>query len=120
MKNAIIVEDNLIPSLSMESMLRSKGYEVVGKLVSGEGAIDLVKDKSPTLIIMDIRIEGDKDGIDLAAEIRDFSEVPIMFVSALTDAKTLERIETISNSTAVSKPFSEKDFIGTLNKLLDE
>lgn len=117
MKRAVIIEDNLIPSLSMENMLIDKGYEIDGKFESAQGAIELVRDKNPSLIILDIRLKGEKDGLEIASEIRTFSDVPILFVSALTDAKTLARINEISFAASLAKPFTEVDFFNALKKV---
>ncbi|GAB4247596.1 MAG: hypothetical protein Tsb0034_26830 [Ekhidna sp.] len=116
-KRILIVEDNLIPSLSLGVMLNEKGHSVIGKLDSTHGAVDLIKKENPDLIILDIRLKDNTNGLDLAREVREFSDVYIVFVSALTDVETINQMNAISHSQIISKPYTEADFNNALEKL---
>lgn len=106
-KKAIIVEDNLILSLLYENYLKEMIFKTVGEIRSGEKAVELVQKYNPDVVIMDIKLEGELDGIQAAEMIRKFTEVPIIFITGNTDSRHLERAKTIENSKFLRKPISE-------------
>lgn len=115
-KKVIIIEDNLIPSLSLEAMLSERGFDVVDKMVSANGAIEKIKLHQPDLLILDIRLKDNTSGLDIANELRSFDDTPILFVSALTDKDSIEQMKKISRSLIVSKPYTEIDFERAINE----
>lgn len=108
-KKVIIVEDDLILNLLYESYLERLGFKTEGELVYGKTAIESVKEHEPDLIVMDISLEGDIDGIDAMLEIRNFSEVPVIFITGNSDPHHVERAEGISYLDYLTKPIEFDD-----------
>ena len=69
MKRVLIVEDDLIISLTTEKMVEKLGYQVVGSVTSGEEAVRAAQENRPDVILMDIRLNGSMDGIEATQEI---------------------------------------------------
>ncbi len=78
----LVVEDESIVQLDLQSRLKRLGYIVVGSAVSGEDAIIKASELEPDLVLMDVRLEGRMDGIEAAARIRASREVPVLFLTA--------------------------------------
>ena len=81
----MIVEDDLILNLLYESYLEKLGYDAEGELVYGKTAIEVARRINPDLILMDISLEGEMDGIDAMKEIRKFSDVPVIYITGNSD-----------------------------------
>jgi CheY-like chemotaxis protein len=90
-KTVMIVEDDLILNLLYESYLEKLGYDAEGELVYGKTAIEIAKRIKPDLILMDISLEGEMDGIDAMTEIRKFSDVPVIYITGNSDPYHVER-----------------------------
>ena len=118
-KKAIIVEDNLILSILYENYLQKMVFQTVGEVKSGQRAIELVKKYAPDVVIMDIMLEGEIDGVDAALEIRKDSQVPIVFITGNSDPATMDRAREVSNSKFMRKPITEDKLIKAVNYLLD-
>ena len=90
-KTVMIVEDDLILNLLYESYLEKLGYGAEGELVYGKTAIEIAKRIKPDLILMDISLEGDMDGIEAMLEIRKFSDVPVIYITGNSDPYHVDR-----------------------------
>ena len=77
--------------MDLRYKLESLGYSVPAEISSGEEAITAASQLRPDLVLMDIGLNGDTDGIDAAAKIRGQSEVPVVYLTAYADEATLER-----------------------------
>ena len=106
-KRILIVEDEAAIAMVLEMLLISCGYEVCGKVMSGLEAIEAAKTLSPDMIMMDIKIKGDIDGIDAAKTILSTSVIPIIFLTAYTDKKTKEKADAIDHYGFLKKPFKK-------------
>jgi len=80
-----IVEDDMLLSLVEERLLMKLGYNIAGKASSGEEAVSKIKSAKPDVVIMDISLSGKMDGIDTMAEVRNFSSVPVIYLSGNSD-----------------------------------
>jgi len=87
----LIVEDESIIAKDLEQHLRAWGYQVVGLAASGEEAFDLALNLHPDLVLMDIRLNGEIDGIETTARIYEHLDVPVIYLTAHADEQTLER-----------------------------
>ena len=87
----LVVEDDPIIGLDLKGTLQSVGYKVVGPVVSGEEAIQVAAEVSPDLMLMDINLRGELDGIDTVKEIAKKQSIPTIFLTANSDEKTLQR-----------------------------
>lgn len=101
----LIVEDESILALDIEDSLLLMGYEVVGTASDAEEVLVLVKRSLPDLVLMDIRIQGSMDGIEVANCLWETYQLPIIFLTASTDETTMERIQMTPASGYVVKPF---------------
>ncbi len=105
----LIVEDETIVALDMRARLESLGYVVVGTAPSSEIAIALAKKFEPHLVLMDIKLHGDTDGVETARRIRKAREVPVVFVTAYTDEVTLKSVQSSSSYGYIVKPYHERE-----------
>lgn len=97
MKKVLIVEDERILAVSLKLDLQEAGYEVVGIASSADEALASVKAQNPSLVLMDISIHGDKNGIDAALEIHAVAPTPIIFLTGETDENTVMRAKLCPN-----------------------
>jgi len=105
----LIVDDEIMIAKELETLLIRFGYEVAGIATSGLEAIALNVKLKPDLVLMDILLKGDMDGIEAAEEIRQRWPIPIIFLTAYTDAATLRRAQVTEPFGYVVKPFTERD-----------
>jgi DNA-binding LytR/AlgR family response regulator len=89
--------------------LTTLGYEVTAILPRGEEAIRHVADNAPDIILMDINLKGQLDGIETAAAIQKFAEIPIIYLTANTDDGTFDRAKPTRPYAFISKPFKQLD-----------
>ncbi|KVN53243.1 hypothetical protein WT13_32080 [Burkholderia anthina] len=103
----MIVEDDRIVARDIEQQLSRIGYEVVGHTTRGEDAPDIARSARPDLILMDIRLEGETDGIEAARRIRDDFGLPIVFLTAYADDETVRRASRAEPYGYILKPFED-------------
>lgn len=108
-KRLLIVEDERIVAMDLRKRLEKMGHTVVGNVANGNDAIRLATEHRPDLILMDIRIEGDKDGIDTAAIIRSSLHIPHIFLTAHSDQGTIDRAKQTDPDGYILKPFTDRD-----------
>lgn len=121
MKNRIlIVEDEGIVARYIADRLERLGYYVPTTVSSGTEAITAAKTEKPDLILMDIMIEGELDGVDTANIIRDKFGIPIIFLTAYSDSKTLSRAKVTSPYGYILKPFNERELHITIEIALEK
>lgn len=114
----LVVEDEWFISMEIEAILAGAGYEVVGVATAVDDAIGLADQHRPDLVLMDIRLRGDGDGIAAAAEIRRRFGLRSIFVSAHTDPATRERAEPAEPLGWVVKPFSDGELLAAVRDAL--
>ena len=114
----LIVEDNNIISLSVQSKLIRFGYEVLIPVSTGEQAVEMAIDKKPDLILMDIHLSGKIDGIEAAKRILKFLDIPIVFITAYTDKLITHRVKEILAYSFMAKPFTEKELLTNIEMAL--
>jgi CheY-like chemotaxis protein len=105
----LIVEDESIIALEMESRLIAMEYEVVECVASGEEALEIVNSTAPDVILMDINIHGKLDGVMLAKTIREHYAIPCIFVTAYSDNLTIKRAAGSNPLGYLTKPFSDRE-----------
>jgi len=89
--DVLIVEDEAILSMAYEMQFRDMGYQDVGMAFSGEDALASVELDLPKMILLDINIRGEMDGIELAEQINRSHAIPIVYITAYSDPETLNR-----------------------------
>ena len=108
-KKILIVEDDDLIQRVIAWRLTSLGYAVCGKAATAEDAFSLVKETAPDAIIMDIHLAGRLDGIDAALAIKKMYDLPVIFLSAHSTDKELERAKSVPPSGYILKPFNDTD-----------
>lgn len=114
-KKVLIVEDDMIISLVVENMIKKLGYTLIGKAASGEEAIELAKEHSPEIILMDIRLKGEMDGIEAIIKIKEYISTEVIYLTGNSDKANFERAKATNCIDLISKPFT----IGELVRSLD-
>ncbi|MEA5574940.1 ATP-binding protein [Anabaena sp. UHCC 0451] len=105
----LVVEDEIIVARTIASQLHQLGYIVTGTASSGKNAIVKALETQPELVLMDIILKGEMDGINAAAAIRKQLDIPVIFLTACGDEQTLERAKITQPFGYVVKPFTIKD-----------
>jgi AmiR/NasT family two-component response regulator len=109
MHRIMIVDDEVVITTQLEERLTYMGYEVAGRASSGEAAVEMAKRLSPDLILMDIVMPGEIDGIDAAETIKAELGIPIIFLTAYADDKFVERAKNVEPFGYILKPFQENE-----------
>jgi two-component system sensor kinase FixL len=115
----LVVEDERIVALHLRQQLTRLGYLVVGAATSGSQALKLIADQRPDIVLMDIHIEGDIDGIATAALIPAALHVPVIYLTAYSEEVTLERARGTKPYGYLLKPFSEREMHAVLQMALE-
>lgn len=105
----LIVEDNVIVAMDISSRLNQMGYQVTNCVTKGETAVKEAENNPPDLILMDIQLKGEMNGIEAASIIRQNSTIDIIFLSAFSDASMRSQAESVKPLGYLSKPFSNDD-----------
>ncbi|MBD2180089.1 response regulator [Planktothrix sp. FACHB-1355] len=105
----LVVEDELIVAKNLENKLKKLGYEVVAMIPSGEEAIQKAIEEKPDLILMDIMLQGEMDGIETAEYIWTNYHIPVIYLTANADTSTLNRAKNTGSFGYLIKPFKEKE-----------
>ncbi len=107
--NILIVEDESIVAKDIQQSLRKLGYTVAGICSDGEDAIQSAEELRPDLILMDIMLKGEMNGIEAATQIRDKFSIPVIYLTAYADESTLNKARVAEPYGYVIKPFKEID-----------
>jgi two-component system cell cycle sensor histidine kinase/response regulator CckA len=105
----LIVEDEAILALDLEQRLTGMGFVVVDTASTGADAIEMAGRHRPDLVLMDIRLRGEMDGTEAAREIRSRFGLPVIFVTAFSDAVTVGRAKLAEPFGYVLKPFENRE-----------
>lgn len=108
-EKVLVIEDENITALEIQTKLESWGYEVIGLAGSGEEAIRLANEHGTDLILADIVLRGDMDGIDAVERISHRFDVPVIYLTAHADADTFKRAKMTKPSGYVIKPFDDTE-----------
>jgi len=106
----LVVEDEAIVALGIQSSLERLGYEVVGRAGTGAEALALAEQARPDLVLMDVMLDGSgMDGIDTASELHERFNLPVVYLSAVTDEQTLDRAKRTDPFGYLVKPFKDHE-----------
>lgn len=115
-KDVLIVEDDMIISMVLERMIKKLGHEVVDKVITGRGAIDSAFELKPDLILMDIQLKDDIDGISAMQKIREESDVPVIYITGNSDQYNLTRAQKTNFVDYLVKPIQMSHLKNSINK----
>ena len=107
--NVLVVEDESIVSKDIQHSLKKLGYNVVGAASTGERAFELASSEKPDIILMDIMLKGDINGIETATKVKEELQIPIIYLTAYADESTLEKAKVTEPYGYIIKPFKEVD-----------
>lgn len=107
--NVLVVEDESIVSKDIQHSLKKLGYNVVGAASTGEKAIELAQETNPDVVLMDIMLKGDMNGIQAAENIRQNLSIPVIYLTAYADEGTLAKAKVTEPYGYIIKPFKEID-----------
>lgn len=108
-KRILVVEDQKIIALNIEKTLLSLGYDVTAAVSSGAEAIQKAEDTNPDLVLMDIVLQGDQNGLEIAQQIRDRFDIPVIYLSAYADDNILQRAKLTEPFGFILKPFKQEE-----------
>ncbi|MEJ2042097.1 MAG: EAL domain-containing protein [Reinekea sp.] len=115
----LIVEDERIVGLNLQQRLIRLGYDVPALAVNAPEALDATREYHPDLILMDIHIEGDLDGIEAVKLIQESYKTPIIYLTAYSEESTLARARETGPHGYLLKPFSERELHATIQMALE-
>ena len=114
----MIVEDESVVALNLCQRLKKLGYDVPVMVSSGAAALAQIREKRPDIVLMDIHIDGDIDGIETASLIPPDMMVPVIYLTAYSEESTLDRASKTKPYGYLLKPFSERELHATINMAL--
>jgi len=116
--NILVVEDESIVAMDIQERLRGLGYAVSAVASSGEEAIQKAAETHPDLVLMDIMLKGDMDGVEAAEQIRARFDIPVIYLTAYADENTLQRAMITEPFGYIIKPFEERELHTTIEMAL--
>lgn len=111
----LVVEDEGVVAMNLKMTLMSEGFDVLPIAMSADSALILTAQYHPDIVLMDIKIKGDKDGIDTAILITDHYHIPIIYTTAHFDDATVERAQATEHAAYLVKPFSDTELFQAIN-----
>jgi len=108
-KGILIVEDDMIIAMVLERMVKKLDHNVLDKVITGAKAIEKTLELDPDLILMDIQLKDDIDGIEAMQEIRDSSDVPVIYITGNSDQYNLNRARETNFIEYLVKPIRMDD-----------
>lgn len=111
---ALIVEDEILIAEELTDRLSRLGFSVIAAVDNAEEGIAIATRERPDVVLMDIRLRGEKDGVQAAQEIRQLVDVPIVYVTAYSDHLTVDRAKGTEHDGYILKPFHRRDLQSTI------
>jgi DNA-binding LytR/AlgR family response regulator len=104
-----VVEDEMVIGLGICDALQELGYEVTEVANNYTQALQMIASEKPDILLLDIQLSGHKDGIDVAREVKKNANIPVIFLTANTDAATVEKAKSVTPNAYLAKPFRKND-----------
>ena len=114
----MVVEDEALVALDLMTKLRQMDYEAPTGVFTGEEAVQQARELHPDLVLMDIHLAGEMDGIEAAKQIHQDLNIPIVFLTAYSDDSTLERAKEAEPFGFLLKPFEKRELYATVEMAL--
>jgi DNA-binding response OmpR family regulator len=113
-RRALIVEDEFLIAEELRERLSRLGFSVIAMVDSADEGVAIAIRERPDLVLMDIRLRGEKDGIQAAQEIREQVDLPIVYVTAYSDKLTVNRVKNTEHDGFLLKPFHRYELQSTI------
>ena len=110
----LIVEDEPVIAENISLYLDNNDFEVSGIAYDSEDAMQQLRENTPDAVLLDINLESDTDGIDIARYIQEHYQLPFIFLTSYSDRITLERAKQVKPSGYIVKPFNERTLLASL------
>ena len=120
MKKILIVEDEVMLQIVIAKMVQKAGFDPVERVKSAKAAIEAFRKHQPDLILMDVKIIGETDGIGAARLIRDFSNVPVIFLTGFSDVFKETDLDGLHPFSLLSKPFDYQELAGSIESAFEK
>lgn len=109
-----IVEDELVIARTILSTLTELGYSHCGPAINYTEAMEMLEQDKPDLLLLDIQLSGRKDGIDVAQKVNELYKVPFIFLTANSDAETIDRAKKVKPHAYIVKPFTKEELFAAI------
>ncbi|AXI99698.1 response regulator NasT [Cyclonatronum proteinivorum] len=119
MKKILVVEDEVMLQIVISKMVEKAGFIPVGRVKSAKAATEAVHTHRPDLILMDVQLIGESNGIAAAREIRTFSKAPIIFLTGFHDALKEADLDGLQPCTLLTKPFDYQELSGKIQQAFE-
>jgi two-component system, response regulator PdtaR len=113
----LIVEDQALIAEYFRIVAEECGYDVCGIAATAQEAVDLVKEENPAVIFMDVRLNGERDGIEVAQEIQETHEVAVVYITASKEPETMKRMEQSNPAAVMIKPVMLQELKDVLSEV---
>jgi DNA-binding NarL/FixJ family response regulator len=107
----LIVEDDPLIAIDIEQILSNLNFRVSGTAFNADDALQCLKNNTPDIVLLDVNLESDKDGINIAEIINEKYQLPFIYLTAHADKNTLERAKKTKPAGYIIKPFDERDLL---------
>jgi len=119
-RKIVIVEDEGIIAADLQGRLERAGYQVPGVAASGGEALQIIRTQAPDLVLMDIRLAGELDGIQVAEKVRSEFNIPVVFLTAYEDRETLQRASQTQAFGYIKKPIASASLQGSIEMAISK
>lgn len=120
MLKILCVEDDYIASFMLHERIKKMGYFILDKVETGEDALKLCQWLKPDLILMDIRLSGEMDGIETAQYILEKVNIPVIFITGVSDPETHRRAKALNPHGFFTKPFHITELHHSIEQIFRE
>jgi DNA-binding NarL/FixJ family response regulator len=114
----LVVDDEQLIALALTIALNDMGFTVCGTAATAAKAVELARTHQPSLVLMDVRLKGQADGVDAAREIHDTHPTPVIFITGSRDPETVKRIHEDHPSGILFKPVLPSQLKAEINRVL--
>ena len=118
-KCVLVVDDEFIIAELWSIQVESMGLEVCGVAATADGAVELAKLHRPKVVLMDMRLQGDKDGVDAALEIHETVGSKVIFITGSTEPRTRDRIMEDHPAAILFKPVSDRQLHAAISEAMN-
>ncbi|MFC5624521.1 LytR/AlgR family response regulator transcription factor [Algoriphagus winogradskyi] len=115
----LLVEDNFNLSENIKEILSLRGYDIVKILDQAETALSIIEENSPDLVLVDIKLKGNKTGIELAEELRQTIDLPIVFLTSASGKEIVKRVNHIQPDGFITKPFTSNSLVTSIELAME-
>lgn len=109
-----IVEDELLIAIRLQGVLEELGYDVLAPVENYSDGLQLVQSQKPDILICDIQLSGRKTGIELAEKIREFNNLPIIFLTSYSEKETIDHARSVRPNAYLIKPFNKEELYSAI------